>query len=390
MRGCTQCGECLAVCPVFRLLGREEYAPKAKRLLLEAEVPRSGINDASLRPLPWKDLFALSRLCAGCGRCRDACARGLSVPDLLAECRAAHPHWSQVFWDLWMRRAGRFWPLAGRMASLLPQPLVPESLRASQAAAAAMLARPSEPWLKLAPHEPLSTPRAEVLLFTGCTGRNVRPAWGQTAQALLGAWGYTMADDAALTCCGDTLHHAGASRAQALVRRQNVAAWRTAGRPLLVTVCASCRQALMGYTAAPGLLEPAEIERWQVRSLASLLTNPQVMWLAAAPATAPAWHQPCHARHDDPDGALLRALWPELGRGRGLCCGLGGILQITDPGLSARLGTACHAGLDGETVLSGCGGCVMQLAATAPKGRRVLHWLDVVTASYHVPFKPSF
>lgn len=34
-RGCTQCGECLNVCPVFALFKREEYAPKGKRLLME-------------------------------------------------------------------------------------------------------------------------------------------------------------------------------------------------------------------------------------------------------------------------------------------------------------------------------------------------------------------
>ena len=46
-RGCTQCGECLNVCPVYALYKREEYSPKGKRLLLEAIDPEFGGNPDS-------------------------------------------------------------------------------------------------------------------------------------------------------------------------------------------------------------------------------------------------------------------------------------------------------------------------------------------------------
>ncbi|MEG6594181.1 (Fe-S)-binding protein, partial [Desulfovibrio sp. 1188_IL3213] len=74
LRQCTQCGACLENCPVFLLRKSEEFSPKAKQNLL-----RAGLNhDAGL---DWRALMQLAGQCAGCGRCKTACARALSVPE---------------------------------------------------------------------------------------------------------------------------------------------------------------------------------------------------------------------------------------------------------------------------------------------------------------------
>ena len=77
---------------------------------------------------------------------------------------------------------------------------------------------------------------------------------------------------------------------------------------------------------------------------------------------------------------FLAAVMPGLKKGEGSCCGMGGILKLTDPELSRGMAGACLAGLpkEADAVLTGCGGCAIQLAAYGEKGVAVRHWLDVV------------
>ena len=87
-RGCTQCGECLNVCPVYDLFKREEYAPKAKRLLMEPLDAEYG--SGAVEALSWDTIRELSRLCAGCGRCQRACARWLGCRVQSVACKCFH------------------------------------------------------------------------------------------------------------------------------------------------------------------------------------------------------------------------------------------------------------------------------------------------------------
>lgn len=375
MRGCTQCGECLNVCPVFRHHRREEFSPKGKRLLLEPV--RAGIEPEGFT---WDEVFALARLCAGCERCKNACARKLSTAELLAEVRAAHPRWTQRLWEMWIKHLGPLWPAIGFLATLAPESLTPKALETSLATAKA-LASPKavRPWVRLHRGERSET-GMPVALFSGCTARNARPQWTEKATALLRACGYAVPDAGAFACCGGTLRHAGQFTAMEAFRRANVAAWKAMGKPRIATVCASCHHGLAEY--AEGFLEGSEAAEWKssLTPVSALLEGVRGEPLAAKPERY-RYHQPCHWEKDT-DLPFLAGILPGLARGTGICCGMGGILKLTDPDLSASMARSCLEGMPQGVghMLTGCSGCAMQLAAFAPEGVAVHHWLDVVVA----------
>lgn len=373
-RGCTQCGDCLNVCPVFAFYRREEYSPKAKRLLMEP-LDGWGTEEASL---PWETVRRLSRLCAGCGRCGRQCARKLSTSDLLADVRSRNPHWTHFIWDIWIRRAGPLWPLAGRIASLAP---LSSGVPSLQTARSLLPQRPAAPWLRLKPEAPVAD-ETPVVVFAGCTARNARPGWTEKAETLLRRWGYHLADGGGFTCCGGTLHHAGLFAAQDDVRRKNIDSWRRLGRPSIAVFCASCKHGLDAYADEGGMdAEEAALWKRRVRGLADILTQPAIEATGEAPAL-PGYHQPCHWNGEDPDLPFLRRGLPTLAQGKGLCCGMGGILKMADADVSSAIGRQCMEGFDpgcGQ-ILTGCSGCTLQLASVAPTGVSVRHWLDVVEA----------
>jgi len=391
---CVLCGCCLEGCPLLALTGREELSPRAKALLAGP----SKFTDAAL---PEADVAKLTGLCLACGRCEKLCPQGVKVPALMAALRARHPNFRQWLWKQWLTRLGPFWSLASQGAALAPAAFVPASF--SLALKGLKGLRPGAglaPWLGITkfPAQAFGAQYAgrPVALFDGCVGKGPRAAWGQTARFLLRGLGANMVE-ARFSCCGSALGVAGLPDEQQGVRRENIAAWRQAARPLIATYCATCRKGLAQY-AGCGLFESADEEtqfRAAVVPLSALLAGARAKVGRGAPTVA-GYHRPCHADLNDgfgdADFTLLSGLLGARLRtpAKGGCCGFGGIMQLSAPELSTLVGRGCWETLDAALgfsaapevtpayVLSGCSGCVMQLAATAPAGAKVGHWLEII------------
>ena len=337
--------------------------------------PRTGAD------LTWEQVRELARLCAGCGRCQKVCARKLSTVDLLAKARAAHPHWTQQLWDVWIKRMGPAWLSLGHMASVVPDWCAPASFRPMLATAKGLVEKgDTKIWAKLAKDPAADVDAARpVALFSGCTARNVRGAWTEKAVALLRAWGYTLPDAPDFGCCGGTMHHAGRLDTRKHMEEHNIAVWRALGRPRVAVFCASCHHGLAGYVNTA--LQDAEAKTWtqSLTPVSALLTGAVPAPQAGKPLEY-GYHQPCHWDADK-DMGWLKTLFPGQMLGLEPCCGMGGILQMSNAALSRRMADACIGGFSPQVkhILTGCGGCVMQLNAAAPEGVKVSHWLDVVS-----------
>lgn len=315
-RGCTQCGTCLNTCPVYNLIRREEVSPKAKQELL-ADAGRKNTT------LNWQRTLDLSNFCASCGRCFAVCPRHLSVPEALNRARALNPGWRQKFWKLWINGRRALWPAAKHLAPLWPHSLLPEKLACLQDSARAM-AQPAkvEPLIRLSADAGRPLEGVTCAIFGGCTAENLRPQWISRTKALLTALGATIAEGR-FGCCGGTFEHAGLPDAAAESARTNIEIWRSLGKPVMVTFCASCLHGLKSYADLPDVLGEEERTTWlnRVKPLSALLEKVPFDVTGADDLAARAYyHSPCHwLPGKDLDFRLLSRLFPGLRKGKSLC-----------------------------------------------------------------------
>lgn len=387
---CVQCGKCLSVCPLFAATNREELSPRGKSAMLGLLETRPD----GLRALPPLPVERLAALCLGCGRCEKACPRGVCIPDRLKSLKSAHPAWRRLGWKAWIAGAETLWPQVAKLARLAPalEVLSPHARMLSGLAPA----RRPDPWLVVAPSPSVGLAFGRpAALFPGCLASGARTDWREKAERLLREGGVTLAK-ADFGCCGCSLGHAGLPEAQAEARERNIAAWRAAGRPLIIAFCATCECGLRAYPREHLGFTLDEAGDWRaaVQPLSKLLKSARLA--VADPSGLPAHvlhHRPCHGGGGKPDAALLAAALATVGRSlvnpdiADGCCGFGGLTRLADPALAdavsarnwkRRLAQVPLAPSGEVQVLTGCSACAAHLAATAPEGVVAGHWLDAI------------
>jgi len=380
---CIKCSACLNVCPVYQMIGGEEYA----------HIYMGGIGTLFTA---WiyglRASKALARLCLRCHRCEAYCATKIPIADLITALaekinrEAGRALWKRFAFDgvlgtprlqkaafgaarlarraiasgdgyarrlpAWMKKYDRFRALPAPA----PRPL---SRTFGRVIASEATAKPSA--------------KGSVTLFAGCLVEHFYPEIGLAGARVLSKLGYDV-KLAPPMCCGFPMSNAGFRRASGKAFSALLEKFRTGGP--VVTLCPTCSTML----AARG---PELVKNEKARRLASSIVpfsrfvlekerSALAAWSRPSPGPARVtYHDSCHHKHLLKASGESREL-VRLALGTAVvemdepdaCCGFAGSFTVDNPEISAALLADKLAAIErtgADEVALDCPGCLLQV-----------------------------
>jgi len=373
-RHCIRCGQCLAVCPIYRLSLNETDSPRARVALLRA------VHEGLVEQ-PTDSTAARFFGCMLCGSCSFTCPSGVTVDRILELTR-------------------------GEMAEqgLMPQPLVALGERITEVHNIS-----GEPnanrlvWAAnlLQPPTGVGKKQAEVVYFVGCVSA-LFPRSYSVAQSFVQVLERAGVDYGLLGdeewCCGYPLAISGELERARETMRHNLEAVRARGANTLVTTCPSCFHFWKHtYPVAMGEELGFEVQH-ATEYLADLVEAGRLPLKEELPEQAcpehsrkvVTYHDPCDLGrkggvYEAPRRILARIPGVRLvempeNREGSHCCGGGGNLESFDPALSQavaarRIQQAAETGA--QVILSACQQCERTLANAARAERVRMRVKDI-------------
>lgn len=352
-RGCSDCGNCLAACPVYESEPLETNSPRGKINIIKA------LQDGRLNPSP------LSReimyRCLLCGGCQHACTKGVQYLDLMIACR------NQM-------SGGKKIPLLKKVVLFLYQSILFKKfawligwLARTPLRRVFMLPRrrPRQLGRLLSGGQNNTPENADVLLFPGCVLSRFYPAIIADIHRLLSQAGFSVIIPRQLRCCGFPYKSQGWGARFERFRKQNLETLGYYRFKYLVAPCATCVLALKNDYP----LQNVEILELSQFLHACAPDLPVTLSFTGAGGGKVAFHDPCHQLKSLRIKEAPRHFMRQMGErfvddpGAG-CCGFGGVFSIGFPDTSARILDRRRRRLEdagAQTVVTSCPGCYMHL-----------------------------
>ncbi len=400
---CLKCSACLNVCPVYQALGGKDYGA----------IYMGGIGTLLTA---WMDGLRKSRrladLCLGCHRCEVFCAAKIPIADLIIALRErvnqglGKPFWKRILFDSGMAKAHRWRKILATLSAA--RPLVarkegfarrlPLALRKyDQHRALPAPARP--PLSRLVKRKEtrptIDTPKARVVLFTGCLVEYFYPEIGEAALRVLARLGQE-ARPSEPACCGFPAFNSGCRDAAARAMRSALVDLEEAER--ILTLCPTCTAMLKHHGPKILSAEIAQRVAERVSPISAYLfelygDRIQTLFPRRKPSIKVTYHDSCHHKHvlGASRGSRL-ALELALGHkvqemdSPDACCGFGGIFSVVQPEVSASLLEDKLNALErsgAEMVAMDCPGCLLQIRGGLRRrksSRRAHHTIEIIDA----------
>ena len=354
---CIRCGSCIKICPIFDIVGEEQYSARGKAYLLQ--VMDLIQEDEEIQ----KEFRRLLFECTMCGRCDEVCS---SDVDLL-----------QVWHDQ-RAKALNIAPLEFEYITTLRKALgnvkniygLPEEDRAVywldeiEDDVPGIADRVYEPGKK-----------SDMVVFMGClmsfrgTQIDVVKSLFQSLEKLETNYLVLGAEE---FCCGHPLHLAGDEIGATELRNHNKNVIESTGAGKVITCCPGCFMQLS---------ESHNLENIEVLHHTQFFDQLLEEIPKYSQQESFAYHDPCELHRICEVKTEPRSLLDKMNvdyREMDLsCCGGGGLLRLTDPNLSDKIiqVRASRERLRDTTVITCCPSCREQLLGAGIKTKDIVELL---------------
>lgn len=402
---CMKCGNCQAVCPLYRETAAEYAVARGKVQLARA------VLKGEIKPTP--ELSGMFDFCLTCMACTANCPCGVRVDKIILAARNV------------MARHNGLAPLKKAAAAGLSSPaLLKAGLGAARASQGLLFKRQGD---YMTPRFPMglemrralpplakkflrdslpqlvkaAQPTGRVIFFTGCLINYVYPQSGMSIVNVLQKNGLEVVIPSGQHCCGSPLTIMGDQDTATQMAMSHVEMFSSLRCDAIITACGTCGESFREYY--PALLEggrwgamAAELAGKTYDICQYLLERTQLNPGQMAPLEASfTYHQPCHLARGmgvkDQPVELLKKI-PGLAyvplKDPGRCCGGSGSFSFTDYDTAG--GVRLHKLRDiektgADLLATGCSSCRMHIRDGLVRegiGAEIIHTVELLDQSY--------
>lgn len=408
---CMKCGNCQAVCPIYKETRKEVGAARGKITLIETLL--SGELEMT------EGLADRLSLCTTCMACTTNCSCGVRFDKIILAARAAavrkkglHPIKKIAFNTIKMNRLFDFGMKAGSVFQGLAMKRISGSDKGARLRFDIGLGKdkvlPNLAKKPLKDELPevitVKNPKMRVAFYIGCVTNYFYTDMGRAVVDVLTENGCEVVVPKDQGCCGTPASVNGDVESAKVMARRNLLAFEKSGADAIVSNCSSCGESWKHVFSQLLDDEPemkALADKWAAKTydISEFLIHkvPFKREGLGRVERKVTYHDPCHLNrgqgiNKEPREILKAIPGIELIEMKepARCCGMAGSFMIVHPDLSAKISDkkiADIAQTHTDTVVTGCPACRLQLTSgveNAGLQEDVVHTIQLLAESYKV------